>query len=216
MRTACFQGLLPLAHHSILRELNLSSGDSPPSPLIISERQLAWLAFHFPYLERLNGDTIHNERFFTRLAPMADAQRVDALDAWTRAQQEYRATVDRVGRNAERIEERMKALVDGLKRSFESVSQRKEGRRELVLRMLEQSQTGLAEVKRLRSEFGPHSRDHTAPTRPQSQTNASQWPPSTLNSGTTTSRPGVWRLALTPPLVSWTPMSSLSWSTGSN
>jgi hypothetical protein len=56
-----FQSLLRLSSCGVIRYLTLISEAYPPSNFLEGERQLSWIFYHFPYLERFNNDQIDDK-----------------------------------------------------------------------------------------------------------------------------------------------------------
>ncbi|KAH7722103.1 Protein T05H4.3 [Aphelenchoides avenae] len=149
-RLRSFQCLLPLASCEVVRCLNVVSGGYPPSILIQNEYQYGWLAYHFPYLERLNEDVV-NERFALAYVVIAESNLLDESNRAYKADKAYWATKERIERNAVRIQEQLNSLHAALAKAALTVT-KKEGRRDMVVMLQEQSQKESA----LRFEYALH------------------------------------------------------------
>lgn len=145
-----------------MSELTLTSGTYALSELIANERHLAWITFHFPNLERLNGDIVAEKLmpvirfpYFWNLMPelkkMMETELVDLFLKSTGSEKQLKAQIERIERNMEKIEERLKNLLVSIGNVAHNVPKR-EGRRKLILRMGEQVQQSLNELRRTRSK----------------------------------------------------------------
>jgi hypothetical protein len=58
------QPILGVCGCEVIRYFDVCAGNYAPSRLIRDDRQMAWIAYHFPFLERLNRDVV-TEKFNT-------------------------------------------------------------------------------------------------------------------------------------------------------
>lgn len=66
------------------------------------------------------------------------------------SEREHKSHIDKINKNFDRIDERLKCLVMSLAKAVQTVA-RKEGRRDLVVGIHEQTQTNLAQLKKIKS-----------------------------------------------------------------
>lgn len=76
---------------------------------------------------------------------------LDQFLKYTKSQKHLKIQYERIERNMEKIEQRLRSLLVGIGNVTQNISKR-EGRRELVLRMGEQVQQSLGELKRTKSK----------------------------------------------------------------
>ncbi|KAI1719570.1 leucine rich repeats (2 copies) domain-containing protein [Ditylenchus destructor] len=140
--------LLPLTSCSIMRSLNIVAGMFARTALMCHDPQFSWIAFHFPYIERLNGDPV-NDKFGTIYTVAAEMKMLEDFQKLLVSEREHKSHIDKISKNFDRIDERLKCLVMSLAKAVQTVA-KKEGRRDLVVGIHEQTQTNLAQLKKIK------------------------------------------------------------------
>uniref|UniRef100_A0A915DJ54 Uncharacterized protein n=1 Tax=Ditylenchus dipsaci TaxID=166011 RepID=A0A915DJ54_9BILA len=115
---------------------------------VLRYQQMAWIAFHFFYLERLNGDFVL-DKFSTIYASQSEMDMIEQLHKLLDSEKTHRAIIERINKNSEKIDEKLRSLAVALGKAVQTVS-KKEGRRELAQRMHEQTQANLMQLKNMK------------------------------------------------------------------
>ncbi|KAI6223088.1 hypothetical protein M3Y99_01465900 [Aphelenchoides fujianensis] len=142
------ESLLHVCGCEVVRYLDLCSGRYAPSRLLRDDRQTAWLAFHFPFLEHLNGDAVQ-EKFLTCNTTIAETAWFDEFNRSAKAERELWISLATIERNFAKITEKLTSFLNSLSKSANSVTKR-EGRRELAVKLQEQSQLRLKTLKKVK------------------------------------------------------------------
>ena len=142
-----FQSLLPLSSCEVIRCLNFASDNQTLQ--LCSEQHFSWIGFHFPYLERLNNDLL-GDKFQQTNIILAEGNLMDSYVTLVNAEKNYNLKVISIERSYQKIQEKLALLVATLSKLALTVP-KKEGRRELVIRMQEQSQKSLKALKKVKS-----------------------------------------------------------------
>ncbi|KAI6223667.1 Leucine-rich repeat-containing protein 9 [Aphelenchoides fujianensis] len=142
------ESLLHVCGCEVVRYLDLCSGRYALSRLLRDDRQTAWLAFHFPFLEHLNGDAVQ-EKFLTCNTTIAETAWFDEFNRSAKAERELWISLATIERNFAKITEKLTSFLNALSKSANSVTKR-EGRRELAVKLQEQNQLRLKTLKKVK------------------------------------------------------------------
>ncbi|KAI6190143.1 hypothetical protein M3Y97_00084900 [Aphelenchoides bicaudatus] len=148
----CLSSLKPLlgvCSCEVVRYFDVCSGKYAPSRLIRDDRQMAWIAYSFPFLERLNVDVV-TEKFTTSCTTMAETALFDELNRSIKAERDFWSKTDLAEKNSEKISEKLISFVNALAKAS-SVTTKKEGRRELTISLQEQCQLRLKNLKKVKA-----------------------------------------------------------------
>ncbi|CAD5231908.1 unnamed protein product [Bursaphelenchus xylophilus] len=128
-----FQSLLSLSCCEVLRRLNICNDKYPSNGLIREEEQLVWLTFHFPFLESFDGDTL-NEKFISNYTMQAEKKAALEMNSMIKSSRKMIGQLDSISKNEAKMQEKLSSFINALTKASSVVS-KKEGRRELTLKL---------------------------------------------------------------------------------
>ncbi|KAI6237281.1 Leucine-rich repeat-containing protein [Aphelenchoides besseyi] len=149
------KSLLHVCGCEVIRYFDLCSGKYAPSRVLRDDRQYAWLAYHFPFLERVNLDVVQ-EKFITCNTTIAETAWYDEFNRAAKAERQLWITLTAIEKNYDKICEKLTSFLSALAKSAGTVT-KSEGRREFVVKLQEQSQLRLKTLKKVKGEFSQRS-----------------------------------------------------------
>ncbi|KAI6186361.1 Leucine-rich repeat-containing protein [Aphelenchoides besseyi] len=140
---------LHLCACEVIRYFDLCSGKYAPGRVLRDDRQYAWLAYHFPFLERVNLDVVQ-EKFITCNTTIAETAWYDEFNRAAKAERQLWITLTAIEKNYDKICEKLTSFLSALAKSASTVT-KSEGRREFVVKLQEQSQLRLKTLKKVKA-----------------------------------------------------------------